>query len=83
MACTATISSIDLIPDGTGTGINYGIIVLFNDTVSGFTQTKNYSFPVTETIAAARATIQSDLNGFKTLIAEASSLQQYIGTVLS
>jgi hypothetical protein len=83
MACTATIEVIQLQGDGTGTGMNFGVSVLFNDPVSGFTQTKNYTFPISETIAAAKAVIQADLNGFKTLIAEAQSLQQYVGTTLT
>lgn len=83
MACTATVQSITLSPDGTGTGINYCCVVLFNDPVSGFTQTKAYVFPSTSTIISDKAVIQGDLNNFKTLIAAASSLQQYVGTVLT
>lgn len=83
MACTATIESINLAPDGTGSGINYCVVVLFNDSVSGFTQTKTYAFSTTSTIGADKAVIQADLNGFKTLIAAASSLQQYVGTVFT
>lgn len=83
MACTATIESIELMPDGTGTGINYCCVVLFNDPISGFTQTKTYSFPNSSAIITDKNAIQSDLNGFKTLIAAASSLQQYVGTVLT
>lgn len=83
MAATATIESITLGPDGIGSGINYLVCVLFNDPVSGFTQTKSYAFSSTSTILADKAVIQADLNAIKTAIAAASSLQQYVGTVLT
>lgn len=83
MACTATIESITFGPDGTGSGVNYLATVLFNDPVSGFTQTKNYAFSSTSTILADKAVIQADLNSIKTAIAAASSLQQYVGVVLT
>jgi hypothetical protein len=83
MACTATIESIILSPDGSGNGINYSVGVLFNDPISGFTQTRIYSFASNSTIVADKAIIQADLNTIKTAIAAASSLQQYVGTVLT
>jgi len=82
MACTATIQSITLQPDGTGNGVNYLVGVLFNDPTSGYTQEKNYTFAYNSTINADKAVIQTDLNAIKTAISSASALQQYIGTVL-
>lgn len=79
----ATIESIELSPDGTGSGVNYQCTVLFSDVTSGYTQTKVYAFPNTATLAADRATIQADLNLIKTAIAGAGNLQNLVGTVLS
>jgi hypothetical protein len=42
-----------------------------------------YSFASNSTIVADKAIIQADLNTIKTAIAAASSLQQYVGTVLT
>lgn len=83
MAATATIESITLQPDGSGSGVNYLVEVLFSDPVSGFTQEKSYAFPSNATISADKAVIQADLNAIKSAITAASSLQQYVGTVLT
>lgn len=83
MACTATIQSIQLSPDGTGNGVNYLVCVLFNDITSGYTQGKNYSFAGNSSILADKAVIQADLNTIKSAIASASALQTFVGTVLT
>jgi hypothetical protein len=83
MAVQGTINSITLQPDGTGSGMIYQVIVTFADSTTGFNQNKTYNFPTNVTIATARAAIQSDLNSLKALEAQATSLQQYVGTVLT
>lgn len=85
MPVIATIESITLqgLPDGAGGGINYLVTVQFSDSVSGYAASKNYTFPNTSAITTDKAVIQADLNSIKTAVASASSLQQYVGTVLT
>lgn len=79
----ATIESITLSPDGTGSGINYQCNVLFSDVTTGYTQTKIYSFPASATILADKAVIQADLNAIKTAVASVANLQSLVGSVLT
>jgi hypothetical protein len=83
MTCIATIQTIGVAPDGTGTGVNNTCTVVFSDDVTGYTQTKVYAFPSTSTIQADRAIIQADLNTLKALLASSVNLQQYVGAVLT
>lgn len=83
MACTATIQSITLSPDGSGNGINYQVGVLFNDLTNGYIQNKTYSFNSTAAILADKAVIQADLNTIKAAINSVTNLQSLVGTVLT
>ena len=83
MAVNATISSITLQSDGTGTGANYLVAVTFNDVTTGFNMVKNYSFAANSTVNADKAVIQADLNTLKTQVAAATALQSLVGTVLT
>lgn len=79
----ATITAIGLAPDGTGLGINNTCTVLFSDVTTGYSQTKTYAFPATQSIITDKAAIQADLNTLKTAVAASVNLQSYVGTVLT
>jgi hypothetical protein len=79
----ATIQSITLSPDGSGSGINYQCTVVFSDVTTGYSQTKTYAFPSTAAIAADRAAIQADLNAIKAAVAAAGNITGFVGTVLT
>jgi hypothetical protein len=79
MICT--INQIN--PVQTPTGIGFQVQVNFTDPTTGFTINKTYSFSITETVAAAQTQITADANTFKTALGSISTLQQYVGTVLT
>lgn len=83
MPFTAQIASINPQPDGTGTGVAYQVTINFADSVSGFTSTKTYNFPVNTTQAAAVAQITADGQSMKTAIAGAGNLQAKVGSVIT
>lgn len=83
MACTATIQSIILCSDGSDSGINYQVRVLFNDPTSGYAQSKVYTFSGSATILADKAVIQADLNTIKVAINTVVNLQSLVGTTLT
>ena len=78
---SATIQSI--IPLPVDSGVAYQVTVNFADSVSGFTSTKTYNFPVNTTQAAAVAQITADGQSMKTAIAGAGNLQGKIGSVIT
>lgn len=83
MAFTATIQSITPSPDGSGNGINLNVCVVFADSVTGFTQTKSYTFPLSTTQATAVATITADGQTMKTALATIGNLQAKVGSIIT
>jgi hypothetical protein len=81
MAFQATIVSIAPVP--VDTGVAYQVTVTFADSISGFTSTKTYNFPVNTTQAAAVAAITADGQSMKTAIAGAGNLQAKVGSVIT
>lgn len=79
---TATIQSINPQPDPVGNGLLYQVTVNFADSGSGFTQGKQYSFPLNTTQATAVTQITADGNTLKTALATAGTLQSKVGTVI-
>ena len=77
MAFTATINSINFQDD------QWSVGVTFNDSVSGWTANKTYSFPVTETQANAVAQITADGTNYKNNLTALTTLQSKVGTVLT
>lgn len=83
MAVIATFTATTPAPDGTGSGINNLCTIVFSDTVTGYTETKVYAFPATNTALANKAIVQTDLNARKTQVASATNLATFVGTVLT
>jgi hypothetical protein len=79
---TATINSITPVDNGNGT-IQYAVAVTFADSITGWSTQKTYLFPITETQAAAVATITADGNAYKATLATISNLQSKVGTVIT
>lgn len=80
---TAKIISITPSPDGSGAGINWLVDVTFNDSASGYSQDKTYSFPMGTTQASAVQTITADGTALKTALASASTLANKVGSVIT
>lgn len=77
MSFTATINSINLQND------QFNITVTFNDSATSWTSTKIYTFPSSETQAAATATITADGNVYKANLVALNALQAKVGTVIT
>lgn len=83
MSFTATINSIEPTPDGTGSGVTMLVSVTFADSVSGFTYTRNYNFPTSETVSAGKSVIQGDGEVMKSQLSQIGALQSAVGSVIT
>lgn len=77
MAFTATINSINFQND------RWNVAVTFNDSVSGWTSSKVYSFDSTETQAQATAQITADGTAYKANLTALTALQSKVGTIIT
>ena len=83
MPVIATFTATVPAPDGTGGGIVNLCTIVFSDVTTGYSETKVYAFPATNTVAANRAVVQADLNARKAQVAAATTLASFVGTVLT
>ncbi|GAP53558.1 hypothetical protein AHiyo6_01230 [Arthrobacter sp. Hiyo6] len=77
MSFTATIQSINYQND------QFNTQVLFNDSATGWTATKNYSLPTGTTQSQAVTQITTDGNAYKAALAQNTALQSKVGTVIT
>jgi hypothetical protein len=82
MAFTATINAITPSDNGSG-GIQFTVQVTFADSVSGWSTTKIYAFPITTTQTAAVNQITADGTAYKATLGTISTLQSKVGTVIT
>lgn len=71
------------VTDGTGNGVVMDVNVTFYDSGSGFTFTKDYTFPPNETVANGKAVIQADGEAMKAQITQIGTLQSAVGAVMT
>ena len=77
MAFTGTITKIDFIND------NFRTVVMFADSTTGWMQEKVYFFAPGTSQAAAQIQITTDGTAYKANLAQNTTLQSRVGTVIT